>query len=138
MKRAHCALAAGAGEQSFRPQLRNCWPLLRVDLDVAPAEQRRGAGGVRGERLIVVNDGLRDLVPDSDPELVTRARLAGCVSSLTMVPTPWPSAMVALTGVSRLTKKVSVGSNLVSPTTCTVTVWLVSPGAKMTVPLVAA
>src|SRR5205823_5005582 len=32
-----------------------------VDLDVAAADDRRRAGGVRGQRLVVVNDGLRDL-----------------------------------------------------------------------------
>ena len=31
-------------------------------------------------------------------------------SSSTMVPTPWPSAMAALVGLLRLTRKVSFGS----------------------------
>jgi hypothetical protein len=46
-----------------------------------------------------------------------------------------PSAIVALAGLERLTVNVSFGSTLVSPLTCTVTVWLVAPGAKVTVPL---
>ena len=34
-----------------------------------------------------------------------------------MVPTPWPSAIVALTGAVRLTRKVSFASSSVSPVT---------------------
>ena len=55
-------------------------------------------------------------------------------SSSTMVPTPWPSAMVAFVGVLRLTRKVSFGSPSRSPLTRTVMVLLVSPGAKVSVP----
>ena len=55
-------------------------------------------------------------------------------SSSMMVPTPWPSAMVALVGLLRLTKKVSFGSPRRSPLTGTVMVLLVSPGAKVSVP----
>ena len=55
-------------------------------------------------------------------------------SSSTMVPTPWPSAMVALVGLLRLTTKVSFGSARRSPLTSTVMVLLVSPGAKVSVP----
>ena len=58
-------------------------------------------------------------------------------SSSTMVPTPWPSAMVALVGLLRLTKNVSFGSASRSPLTSTVMVLLVSPGAKVSVPLAA-
>jgi len=43
--------------------------------------------------------------------------------------------MVALFGLLRLTENVSFGSNLVSPLTSTVMVWLVVPEANVTVPL---
>ena len=51
-------------------------------------------------------------------------------SSSTMVPTPWPSAMVALVGLLRLTTKVSFGSPSRSPLTSTVIVLLVSAGGE--------
>ena len=57
-------------------------------------------------------------------------------SSLVMVPTPWLSAMVALTAPLRLTKKVSFASGTVSPITGTVIVCVVAPGVKVSVPLV--
>ncbi|MCY1524799.1 hypothetical protein D9M68_597500 [compost metagenome] len=57
-------------------------------------------------------------------------------SSLVIVPTPWLSAMVALTAPLRLTKKVSLASGTVSPTTGTVMVCVVVPGVKVSVPLV--
>src|SRR5437773_668118 len=60
--------------------------------------------------------------------------MVGCPSSLTIVPAPWLSLIVALTGFERLTKNVSLGSNLVSPLTVTATGWLVTPGRKVTVP----
>ena len=46
---------------------------------------------------------------------------AGSASSSVMVPTPLPSAIVALTGVERLTVKVSSASSSVSPLTGTLT-----------------
>ena len=46
----------------------------------------------------------------------------GSGSSLTMVPTPWPSATMALITLVTLTKKVSDGSLSVSPLTSTVKV----------------
>ena len=49
------------------------------------------------------------------------ARL-GSGSSLTMVPTPWPSTTTALTTLVTLTKKVSLGSLSRSPLTSTVKV----------------
>ena len=45
----------------------------------------------------------------------------GSGSSSVMVPTPWPSAIVALIGLVRLTKKVSLASSSRSPLTRTVT-----------------
>ena len=54
-------------------------------------------------------------------------------SSLTMVPVPWATATVALTGLARLTKKVSFGSTVVSPLTVTATVLAVSPAANVSV-----
>ncbi len=53
-----------------------------------------------------------------------------------IVPRPWPSASVAFDAFERLTENVSVGSNAVSPLTSTVTVLVVWPAAKFSVPLV--
>ena len=58
------------------------------------------------------------------------------VSSLRMVPVPADCARVAFDGLERLTKNVSLGSGVVSPLTCTVTVLVVSPGIKVRSPLV--
>ena len=55
-------------------------------------------------------------------------------SSSTIVPWPRPSAMVALPEADRSTKKVSVGSTLVSPSTVTPRVAVVVPGGKVSVP----
>jgi hypothetical protein len=62
----------------------------------------------------------------------------GAASSSLIVPTPSPSAMVALIGAVRLTVKVSSASESVSPTTSTVTVFEVSPVRNVSVPLAAA
>ena len=59
-------------------------------------------------------------------------------SSLTIVATPWPSAIVALPGVDRSTASVSSGSPTASPVTATLTVFAVWPGVKVSVPAVAA
>ena len=58
-------------------------------------------------------------------------------SSLVIVPTPFARAIRVPTGFDRLTAKFSSGSTLVSPRTATVIVLLVSPGAKVAVPLAA-
>ena len=55
-------------------------------------------------------------------------------SSSRMVPTPWPSAMVALVGLLRLTTKVSFGSARRSPLTSTVIVPVVWPAGIVSVP----
>jgi len=62
---------------------------------------------------------------------------AGGPSSSTMVPTPRASEIVALTGAERFTKNVSLFSSVASSSTATVTVALVWPGVKVSVPLVA-
>ena len=50
---------------------------------------------------------------------------AGFISSLLMLPMPWPSLMVApLVAPDRLTKNASSDSNLVSPLMVTETVWV--------------
>src|SRR5437667_269590 len=82
---------------------------------------------VPGGVLLVVPSGLATSWMES----------AGWVSSLWIVPVPSASAMVALVAPDRLTKKVSLGSNLVSPLTLTVMVLLVSPGLNVSVPLAA-
>ena len=63
----------------------------------------------------------------------------GPVPSSVMVPTPWLSAMVALTGADRLTKNCSLPSKVPSlvMVTGTVMVMVVTPAAKFSVPLVA-
>jgi hypothetical protein len=58
----------------------------------------------------------------------------GAASSSPIVPTPWPSAIVALTALERLTSKVSSASSRVSPLTSTVTVFVVSPVRKVSWP----
>src|SRR5438270_210874 len=55
-------------------------------------------------------------------------------SSLTIVPRPWLSVIVALVALDRLTKKVSSFSTVVSPLTLTVIVLEVWPGVKVSVP----
>jgi hypothetical protein len=58
-------------------------------------------------------------------------------SSSTIVPTPVPSAIVALTGFDRVTVYVSSNSSRTSPLTCTITVADVSPAGIVAVPLAA-
>lgn len=65
-------------------------------------------------------------------------RATGGPSSFRIVPTPRPSAMVALVGTERSTKNVSAGSAKSSPTTVTVTPSEVSPGTKVSSPVPAA
>jgi hypothetical protein len=62
----------------------------------------------------------------------------GDPSSSVIVPTPWPSAIVPLTGLLRSTSNVSSASSSVSPLTSTVTVFVVSPVRKVSWPLVLA
>ena len=63
---------------------------------------------------------------------------AGVASSSTIVPTPSSSPSDALPGFESATVKVSLASSRTSPTTVTTALSVVSPGAKVTVPLVAA
>jgi hypothetical protein len=57
----------------------------------------------------------------------------GGASSSLIVPTPWPSAMVAFDGFDRVSVNVSFASSSVSPTTSTVTVFVVCPGVNVRV-----
>ena len=57
-------------------------------------------------------------------------------SSLTMVATPTPSPMTALTGAERFRVNCSSSSTMVSPVTATLTVLTVSPAANVRVPTV--
>ena len=59
------------------------------------------------------------------------------MSSLTIVPVAWASAMSALTGLLSVNVKVSSLSGRVSPRIGTETVCSVSPGANWSSPLVA-
>ena len=62
---------------------------------------------------------------------------SGAVSSLVMVPIAVPSAMVAPLGDDSVRVSVSLASTAVSPDTCTLTTFEVSPAAKVTVPVAA-
>ena len=57
-------------------------------------------------------------------------------SSSVMVPVAVPRSIVALVAPLRLTSKRSSGSVTVSPQTVTVACWLVTPGLKVSSPLV--
>ena len=63
---------------------------------------------------------------------------AGSGSLSVIVPSPSPSPIVAFDGFERLTKNVSFASSSRSPLTCTVTVFAVCPGVKVSVPAAAA
>ena len=77
-------------------------------------------------------------VTDSLPlEVEAVKATVGGRSSSVIVPTPWPSKMVAPLALERLTKKVSLASSRVSPLTWTVMVWVVTPAANVNEPLVA-
>ncbi len=51
-----------------------------------------------------------------------------------IVPVPWLSRIVAFVGTLRLTRRVSFGSAFTSPFTVTLTGWVVTPGANVSVP----
>jgi hypothetical protein len=58
----------------------------------------------------------------------------GAPSSFVIVPRPWASERTAPETPERLTTKVSLGSGVMSPLTTTVTVFVLSPGAKLSTP----
>ena len=74
-------------------------------------------------------------VIEASPMASVGTTAGGAVSSSTMVPTPVPSAMVALCGLLSTTVNCSLPSTSVSGVMAMVMVLLVSPGAKVTVPL---
>jgi hypothetical protein len=53
---------------------------------------------------------------------------------LVIVPVPWVSRIVAFVAPLRLTTRVSFASFFASPFTVTLTGWVVTPGAKVSVP----
>ena len=61
----------------------------------------------------------------------------GAPSSSVIVPTPCASEIVALPGLVRLRKNVSLFSSIRSPLTSTVTCFVVWPAVKVSVPFVA-
>jgi hypothetical protein len=70
------------------------------------------------------------------PSVTVASAIEIRTSSSAIVPVPLP-ATVAPAGFERLSVNVSAGSEVVSPLTRTVTVLLVSPGAKVSVPAAA-
>src|SRR5215212_359944 len=73
----------------------------------------------------------KQLLPSfSDTSLIDRLAL----SSSTIVPTPCGSAIVAFVGLERLTQNVSSSSSMASPQIMTLTVCVVEPGVKVSVP----
>jgi hypothetical protein len=76
-------------------------------------------------------------VPGPSPSTTVASPIdsVGVGSSSLIVPTPWPSASVALSGGDRLTKKLSSSSSRTSPLTGTEIVFVVCPAAKVNVPL---
>src|SRR5437016_7814750 len=81
----------------------------------------KGKAVVPGGVLLVVPSGWATSLMES----------AGWVSSFWIVPVPPALAIVALVAPDRVTVKVSLGSNLVSALTVTVTILLVSPGSNV-------
>ncbi len=75
-------------------------------------------------------------VPASPSVTDTLSIATGGSGSLSvMLPTPWPSATVALIGAVRFTVKLSGFSAESSPTTGTLMSFVVSPAANVSVPL---
>ncbi len=80
------------------------------------------------------------LAPDAllSPTVTSLIEISGVPSSSVIVPNAWASGSVAFVGFVRFRKKRSVTSLNRSPLTLTVTVLVVSPGLKVSPPLVAA
>ena len=74
---------------------------------------RHHRGGRRGRPAVADREGVGDVRPGRQMSLaeaaLVRARSADELSSLRIVPTPCPSAIVALLGLLRLTKNASSG-----------------------------
>ena len=75
------------------------------------------------------------VVPSSPLDAARVNPTVGRASSSLMVPSPWPSVIVALTGLLRFTKKLSVDSFTRSSVVRTVIVCVVVPAGKFSVPL---
>jgi hypothetical protein len=89
------------------------------------------------ERLTLKTAVVMPLLP-SGTLLPVMLIVGGGSSSFWIVPVTWAWIRFAPDGFVRLTTTVSSGSKTVSPVTITVIVFVVSPGAKVRVPLVAA
>ena len=78
------------------------------------------------------------LVPSVTVTLpIARLGSPGAALSLVMVPVPVAVPRTAFAGVLNVTLKASVGSTVVSPLTVTVIGRVLTPGAKVRVPLAA-
>ena len=74
------------------------------------------------------------VVPTSPSRTVTLlTETVGAASLSVIVPIPWLSPMVALEGLDRSRVNVSLNSFNRSPVTATSTVWVVTPGTKVSV-----
>ena len=79
----------------------------------------------------------KDAVPPSFAVVTSAMETDGGPSSSTMFPVAEPFVSTAFDGAESATENVSSDSSSVSPTTGTVTDWLRSPAAKVTVLVVA-
>ena len=75
------------------------------------------------------------IVPIFSLSVSSLIEIVGCASSFSIVPTPWLSAMFALTGLLKFTVKVSLSSLSASSIIGTSIVVLVLPAGMVTVPL---
>src|SRR4051794_2638997 len=127
---------------SFARTWNVCWPFLRF-LYVFGERQALHAPrsslhwnvelvSVAVKRNVATRERVRAAGPPRS--LVFGAVMSGAASSLAIVTSVRPSATCAAGEASSRSEKVSFGSKAVSPATSTVTVLLVSPGAKVSDP----
>src|SRR5437773_11339120 len=77
----------------------------------------------------------RVVPPVHTSSLPSLIEMVGCPSSLTIVPAPWLSLIVALTGFERLTIGGALGWKFVSALAVTMTGWHGTRGRQVSVPV---
>ena len=99
---------------------------------------------VAKSKVMTLSDGLlsvivktKSVVPESPSRIVASAIVANAVSSFEIIPSPCASEIVAPLGLVRLRNSVSACSTVTSPSATAVTVFVVSPAAKVSVPVMA-